>query len=76
MLIESFGEVAWHRYDDTLRVTEPDDVLAFMTSTPPASEATSDELDELRRLIDRDLVDGVFTVSKDTGTFICRRPNR
>lgn len=74
-LIEVFGEVAWHRYDDTLRVTEPDDVLAFMTSTPPASEATHDELDELRRLIDRDLDDGVFTVSKDTGTFICRRPN-
>jgi SAM-dependent methyltransferase len=75
-LIEHFDEVSWHRYDDTLRVTDVDDLLAFMTSSPPATEATDEQRATLRRVaIDR-MVDGVFTVSKDTGVLVGRRRRR
>lgn len=78
MLVEHFDEVCWSRYDDELRVTDVDDLLAFMTSSPPATEATDDQVAEMRALalgrMERD--GGVFRVSKDTGALICRRPRR
>ena len=76
VLVGHFDEVAWHRYDDTLAVTDPDDLIAFVTSTPPATDATSDQLAAVRAAIDDVMAanDGVFRVSKDTGAFLCRRP--
>jgi SAM-dependent methyltransferase len=75
-LVEHFDEARWARYDDTLLVTDADDLLAFVTSTPPANQATPDQLDRLRELIAERSVDGVFTVSKDTGALIARRPRK
>lgn len=76
MLVERFDDVAWHRYDDTLHVTDVDDVLAFITSTPPADHADESQLAAVRRLVEERTVDGVFRVSKDTGALICSRPRR
>lgn len=76
MLTDVFDQVCWHRYDDTLRVTDADDVLAFVTSTPPANEASDDQLGRLDRLIRERMADGEFVVNKHTGSFICRRPRR
>lgn len=73
LLVEHFDDVHWTRYDDTLLVTDADDLLAFVTSTPPASEATPSQLGRLRELIAERSPDGVFTVSKDTGALIGRR---
>ena len=73
MLIDHFGEVCWHRYDDALRVTNTDHVLDFITSSPPANSATPEQQRQLRDLVLRGMTDGVFHVSKDTGCLVCRR---
>ena len=75
LLIEHFDDVTWSRYDDTLLVTDVDDLLAFMTSSPPATEATSAQVEAMRTisLARMERGGGVFSVSKDTGALICRR---
>ncbi len=72
-LMDRFNEVTWTRYDDTLAVTDLEDVVAFMMSSAPALDADDEEADRLRQLVaDRmDASGGVFTVSKHTGFFIC-----
>ncbi len=72
MLVERFDEVGWHRYDDTLHVTELDDVIAFMESSPPATDATPTQRDRMRALTHAAMHDGTFVVSKDTGAIVCR----
>lgn len=76
MLLEHFDEVAWHRYDDTLLVTDVDDLMAFATSLPPAHRARPDQLEMMRSMFLESMVDGVVEVTKDTGVFVCRRPRR
>lgn len=76
LLVEHFDEVSWRRYDDTLEVTNLDDVLAFVTSTQPANAATPGQIDELTKLIRERASAGVFKVSKHTGALICRSPRR
>ena len=76
MLMEAFGVVGWERFDDELHVTDVDDLMAFVTSTPPANEADSAQRGELRRLLVEGFRDGVFVVSKHTGALICSAPRR
>lgn len=76
MLVDHFGEVFWHRYDDELRVTDIDDVVAFITSSPPANTASPEQLEQIRKLVLDATTDGVFVVSKDSGTLLGRRPIR
>lgn len=73
-MVPHFDEVTWRRYDDTLEVTDVEDLLAFVTSTPPAP--TDAQLSTLRRRVERTMArhGGVFTVSKHTGSVIGRRP--
>jgi SAM-dependent methyltransferase len=71
-----FGSVEWRGYDDCLDCTDPDDVVAFLASTPPVEDAT----DEQRRLVVEavgrrfDDGGGRMRVSKETGLFLCRQP--
>ncbi|MFN8023775.1 MAG: class I SAM-dependent methyltransferase [Acidimicrobiales bacterium] len=78
VLVDVFDEVAWQRYDDTLHVTDADDLLAFMTSSGSAMQATDDDVAQLRTIVTDEMRanDGVFRVSKHTGAFIARRPRR
>jgi hypothetical protein len=73
---EHFADVTLLRYPDHLRCTDPEDVLAFVTSTPPAEDATSTELEGLRAAIDERMRanDGVFEVTKAVGLFIAGEP--
>ncbi len=74
-LAESFGHVTWHSYDDRLLCTDIDDVIAYICSTPPGEEATSEQVAQLRRIIAGQMAehDGVLSVTKDVGAFIARR---
>lgn len=76
LLRDRFSAVEWRQYDDELRCTNPDDVLAFMTSTPPGEDASPAELDGLRRALDVRFAagGGVLTVSKETGVFLASAP--
>jgi len=74
MLVEHFDDVHWRRFDDTLHVTDLDDIMAFITSTPPANDATPVQVEQLHALALQHMRDGIFVVSKDTGALVCRNP--
>jgi SAM-dependent methyltransferase len=69
-----FETVEWRTFDDSLRCTDVDDVVAYMTSTPPGDRASPEQLRELREGVQRrmDAGGGVFNVTKETGVFLAR----
>lgn len=71
-----FESVELHRYADDLRCTDPTDVEAYLTSSPPGANAEPGELQRLRRTVEAAFgaADGVLTVTKDVGVFLCRQP--
>ena len=70
-----FDAVEWRTYEDTLRCTHVDDVLAYITSIPPGSHATPEQLRSLTEEIERqmDRGGGVLEVTKESGVFLCQR---
>jgi SAM-dependent methyltransferase len=72
MLAELFDDVAWYSYDDRLLCTDVDDLMAYICSTPPGEDASSDQLALLRRTIEDQMAehDGVLVVTKDVGAFV------
>jgi SAM-dependent methyltransferase len=71
-----FASVEWREYADTLRCTDPDEVVAFLTSAPPGEDASVDQLRDLQRAVERRFREGkgVFEISKETGAFLARDP--
>lgn len=71
-----FARVEWRAYSDELRCTDPDDVIAFVTSMPPGEDASPEQLTALDEAVRArfDVTDGVFNVAKDTGAFVASRP--
>lgn len=74
MLEEAFAELALERYDDDLVVTDPADVMAYITSSPPGSDASAGELDRLEAAAKAAFArgGGTMKIGKDTGLFTCR----
>jgi SAM-dependent methyltransferase len=73
MLSSSFARVEWRSYPDELRCTEPEDVIAYITSYPPGEDPPPDLLEALRRAVGaRFGASGVFTITKSTGAFVAR----
>jgi SAM-dependent methyltransferase len=76
MLEEAFAEVALERYDDDLLVTDPADVVAYLTSSPPGAGASADDLARLEAAARAAFAagGGTMRIGKDTGLFVCRGP--
>jgi hypothetical protein len=76
MLESAFDQVAWHRYDDVIRCSDPEDVVAYICSSPPGENATPEQSTELREELGRrfEAGGGVMTISKNTGTFVSSLP--
>ena len=78
ILRDHFDDVTYHHFRDELHVTDDDDVLAYVCSTPPAETATDAELksllDRIRAAMESGA--GTMTITKDTGGFVCRGPRR
>lgn len=72
----SFARVQWRPYQDSLRCTDPDDVVAVLTSSPPGENASPEQRAHLRRLVVARIEagGGVFEVAKETGVFLSREP--
>jgi ubiquinone/menaquinone biosynthesis C-methylase UbiE len=70
-----FGEVEWRPFYDTLYCTDADDVLAHITSHPPGENATTAQLEALRRTIQErlDAGGGTLVVFKEAGAFVATR---
>jgi SAM-dependent methyltransferase len=73
---QGFSSVEWRAYEDRLHCTNPDDVIAFMTSTPPAEDASEQQLRGLHVAVNRrfEQCGGSFDISKEVGIFLARDP--
>jgi SAM-dependent methyltransferase len=76
MLRRCFVDVEWRHYDDWLDCTDPDDVLAFLASTPPVEDANHEDRRRVADAVHRRFAagGGRMRVSKETGVFVCARP--
>jgi SAM-dependent methyltransferase len=75
LLEQHFSDIEWRQFDDGLACTKVEDVVAYLTSTPPGEDASQEELKRLwaetEKRIDRG--GGVLKITKDTGLFLARR---
>jgi SAM-dependent methyltransferase len=76
MLRRCFVDVEWRHYDDCLDCTDPDDVLAFLASTPPVEGASHEQRRRVVEAVHRRFVagGGRMQISKETGIFVCAGP--
>ena len=75
---DHFDDVRWLQFNDALRCTDPDDVMAYICSTPPAEDADAEQLARIEAAVSAAFArgDGTMTITKDTGCFVCRAPRR
>jgi SAM-dependent methyltransferase len=72
----SFGSVSWHPHPSTLVCTDPDDVYAFIMSSPPSQDSTSGQRAALRGAIDERFArsGGSLPISTEAGCLVAQRP--
>lgn len=75
ILREAFAQVELRLYPDPLKVTDPADVHAYLTSSPPGQTATVAQDAALRAAITAAFAaeGGTLTLEKRVGVFLCRR---
>jgi hypothetical protein len=75
ILRRHFADVTVTRARDELRVTDPADIVAYLTSFPPGDGAGNADLRRLARMTDAAFAagGGVFVVVRDTGYIVGRR---
>lgn len=75
ILRRHFAAVALHRSADVLRVTDPPDVVAYLTSFPPGDTADDAMLRRLQQHVDAAFAKGggVFEIRRDTGYMVGRK---
>ncbi|HEX4182651.1 MAG TPA: class I SAM-dependent methyltransferase, partial [Caulobacteraceae bacterium] len=76
MLARHFAEVEIRRSRDEMRITDPADVIAYLTSFPPGDGADPDALQRLEQEVQAAFAEGggVLSVTRDTGYLIGRGP--
>jgi len=76
VLPSRFADVAWMPYLDRLDCRDPEDVVAYLASTPPVENATdADHRRVVAAVAARFAAEGGrLRVSKDTKLFLCRAP--
>lgn len=76
ILEAKFSQVKWHTYVDALRCTDSDDIVAYLTSSPPGEDADPQLLASLARAVRArfDSREGLFRITKDTGAFVAAGP--
>jgi SAM-dependent methyltransferase len=76
VLPSRFGAVDWRAYPDQLDCRDPDDVVAYLESTPPVENASGADHRRVVEAVRARFAEGGgrLRVSKDTGLFLCRVP--
>jgi SAM-dependent methyltransferase len=69
-----FATVELRKYPDVLICTEAQDIIDYLTSSPPGDGASQAQIEALRQTVaaafEKDR--GKFVVTKDVGVFLCR----
>lgn len=75
ILEAQFAQVEFRAYHDTLRITDPADVYAYHTSSPPGDKAAPHQQAALHEVIEEAFAagGGALNVTKSVGVFLCRK---
>ena len=73
-LISFFTDVEKDLYDDSLAVTEVEDLVDYIFSLSGMTDLRSLPRDTVRSVLASHMKDGVLTVPKEYGMFVCRSP--
>lgn len=68
-----FSEVKKFLYEDSLAVTDVEDLLDYVYSLTNMSSVAQVDRNVLKRVLEREMTDGVLKVPKEYGMFICRK---
>ena len=70
LLDQHFSHVQLYRFEDGLRVTEVEPLIAYIRSTRTGATIVGDKLDALRTLLEQEMAEhSAITVTKSTGLF-------
>ena len=73
-LISFFTDVERDLYEDSLAVTEVEDLVDYIFSLSGMTVLRSLPRDTVRSVLASHMKDGVLTVPKEYGMFVCRSP--
>lgn len=73
VLAPHFKSVIREEYEDSLAVTDTDDLADYICSLSSMSELTRVPREQFRKVLQQNMVDGVLHVPKEYGMFICRK---
>lgn len=71
-LEQSFENVEFVRYEDSLEVTDIDDLITYMYSLVSMQDIQDAPKDEVKKILEGHMVDGVLRIPKDYGMFISK----
>ena len=73
ILAPFFSDVVRLNYDDSLAVTNIDDLIEYIYSLSSMTSLSSVPKDEIREVLAKHVVNGVLTVPKEYGMFCCKK---
>lgn len=73
ILKKYFSEIRRLDYEDSLAVTDIDDILDYICSLSGMTSITELGRDTLRTVLEKEMVNGILNIPKEYGMFICRK---
>ncbi len=73
ILKKYFSHIQRLDYEDSLEVTKVDDVLDYIYSLGNMSSVAKLGRQTLKRILEKEMVDGILSIPKEYGMFICRK---
>ena len=68
-----FRDIQKLKYEDSLEVSDVDDMIDYIYSLPGFSDIQDMPRDLLRSVLEKNMRDGILHVPKDYGMFIARK---
>lgn len=68
-----FSDVVRYDYDDSLAVTDIDDILDYIYSLKNMSGIAELRREDIKKTLERNTVNGVLNIPKEYGMFVCRK---
>lgn len=68
-----FSKVQRLDYEDSLEITDINDLLDYIYSLEGISEITKFDRNTLKQSLEEKMVDGIITIPKEYGMFICEK---
>ena len=71
ILVQYFSAVEMLEYNDSLEVTNIDDMLDYIYSLTSMAEVSNIKKEVVKKILEQNMVDGVLKIPKEYGMFVC-----